>query len=85
MLRFVGGWSQGCQASSGLSAPSGIPCQALAWRGSRMAAWQDGRLRLGHKIQSLWQFCRVPCDGHSTLLEGYRAVLTHKRHRRCTD
>lgn len=78
MLRFVGGWSQGCQASSGLSAPSGIPRQTSAWRGGRMAAWQSGRLQLGRKIQSLWQFCRVPCDGRSPLLEGYRAVVAHR-------
>lgn len=85
MLRFVGGWSQGCQASSGLSAPSGIPCQTFAWRGSRTAAWQGGRLRLRRKIESLWQFCRVPCDGRSPLLEAYGAVVAHKRHGRYTD
>lgn len=40
MLRFVEGWSRGCQASSGLSAPSGIPRQSFASRGGRVAAWQ---------------------------------------------
>lgn len=35
-----GGCSRGCQGSSGLSAPSGFPCQAFP---GEAAGWQPGR------------------------------------------